>query len=98
MKEKAFNEKVFSDKGYFKNKLSSENDISQLNLNNKLYILSGKYFNQFYNYDISQDQVFFINNTLYSHYYGVLTYCNKNDSIYLIGGNVQCNIIFFNIK
>ena len=55
MKEKAFKETVFSDKGYFKNKLSSENDISQLNLSNKLYILSGKYFNKFYNYDISQD-------------------------------------------
>ncbi len=84
-----FKEKVFSDKGNFKKELSSESDISQLNLNNKLYILSGKNFNKFYNYDISQNSIFFINNTLYSHYYGVLTYCNKNDSIYLIGGNNQ---------
>jgi hypothetical protein len=69
--------------------MSSESDISQLNLNNKLYMLSGKNFNKFYYYDIIQNSIFFINNTLFSHYYGVLIYCNKNDSIYLLGGNNQ---------
>ena len=84
-----FKEKVYSDKGNFKKEMSSESDISQLNLNNKLYMLSGKNFNKFYYYDLTQNSIFYINNTLFSHYYGVLIYCIKNDSIYLLGGNNQ---------
>jgi hypothetical protein len=85
----SFKEKIFSDKSNFKKDMSSESDITQLNLNNKLYILSGKKFNKFYYYDYPSNSIYLINNTLFSHYYGAMVYCNKTESIYLLGGNNQ---------
>ncbi len=85
----SFKEKIFSDKSNFKKDMSSESDITQLNLNNKLYILSGKKFNKFYYYDYQSNTIYLINNTLFSHYYGAMIYCNKTESIYLLGGNNQ---------
>jgi hypothetical protein len=85
----SFKEKIYTDKGNFKKDMSSESDITQLNLNNKLYILSGKKYNKFYYYDYSSNSIYLINNTLFSHYYGAMVYCNKTDSIYLLGGNNQ---------
>ena len=85
----SFKEKIYTDKGNFKKDMSSESDITQLNLNNKLYILSGKKYNKFYYYDYSSNSIYSINNTLFSHYYGAMVYCNKTDSIYLLGGNNQ---------
>ena len=35
------------------------------------------------------DYPYLINNTLFSHYYEVMVYCNKTESIYLLGGNNQ---------
>ena len=85
----SFKEKIFADKSNFKKDMSSESDITQLNLNNKLYILSGKKFNKFYYYDYPSNSIYLINNTLFSHYYGAMVYCNKTESIYLLGGNNQ---------
>ena len=85
----SFKEKIYTDKGNCKKDMSSESDITQLNLNNKLCILSGKKYNKFYYYDYSSNSIYSINNTLFSHYYGAMVYCNKTDSIYLLGGNNQ---------
>ena len=86
-----FTEKNYIDRGNFKKELTSEKDIIQLNLNNKLYILSGKKHNKFYCYDNSSNSIYFLNNTLYSHYYGAIVNCPKNKKIYLLGGNSQPN-------
>jgi hypothetical protein len=86
-----FTEKSYIDKSNFRKELISEKDIIQLNLNNKLFILSGKRHNKFYCYNYHLNTISFINNTLYSHYYGGIIYCPKNKKIYLIGGNGQTN-------
>ena len=86
-----FTEKNYIDKANFKKELTSEKDIIQLNLNNKLYILSGKKHNKFYCYDYFTNTIYFINNTLYSHYYGAIVNCPKNKKLYLLGGNSQPN-------
>ena len=86
-----FTEKNYIDKGNFKKELTSEKDIIQLNLNNRLYLLSGKKHNKFYCYDYSTNSIYFINNTLFSHYYGTIVNCPKNKKIYLLGGNSQPN-------
>ena len=86
-----FTEKNYIDKGNFKRELTSVKDIIQLNVNNKLYLLSGKKQNKFYYYDYSTNSIYFINNTLYSHYYGAIVNCPKNKQIYLLGGNSQTN-------
>ena len=86
-----FTEKNYIDRGNFKKELTSEKDIIQLNLNNKLFILSGKKHNKFYCYDYSTNSIYFLNNTLYSHYYGTIVNCPKNKKLYLLGGNSQPN-------
>ena len=86
-----FTEKNYIDKGNFKKELTSEKDIIQLNLNNRLYLLSGKKHNKFYCYEYSTNSIYFINNTLFSHYYGTIVNCPKNKKIYLLGGNSQPN-------
>ena len=86
-----FTEKNYIDKANFKKELTSEKDIIQLNINNRLYILSGKKHNKFYCYDHSTNSIYFINNTLFSHYYGAIVNCPKNKKIYLLGGNSQPN-------
>ena len=94
-----FTEKNYIDKGNFKKELTSEKDIIQLNINNKLYLLSGKKHNKFYYYDYFTNAIYFINNTLYSHYYGSIVNCPKNKKIYLLGGNSQPNCeIYSNIS
>ena len=84
-----FTEKNYVDRANFKKELTSEKDIIQLNLNNKLYLLSGKKHNKLYCYDHQSNSIYFINNTIYSHYLGTFVYCPKNKYIYLIGGNSQ---------
>ena len=99
LKTQTFKEKVFYDKTNFRKELSSEADVIQLNLNNNLFMLSGKENNKFYCYNSNTNSIIYINNTLYSHYYGVLLYCKKNNIIYLLGGNSQkqCEKINFNL-
>ena len=89
LNNQTFKEKNYIDNSSFKTNLTNEADITQLNLNNKLYILSGKKYNKLYFYDYVSNGIYFISNTLYSHYYGTMTYVPKNNSIYFIGGNNQ---------
>ena len=94
-----FTEKNYIDKGNFKRELTSEKDIIQLNINNKLYLLSGKKHNKFYCYDYSSNSIYFLNNTIFSHYYGSIVHCPKNKKIYLLGGNSQPNCeVYSNIS
>ena len=84
-----FTETNYIDRSNFKKELTSEKDIIQLNLNNKLYLLSGKKHNKLYCYEHQSNSIYYINNTIYSHYLGTFVYCPKNKSIYLLGGNSQ---------
>ena len=93
-----FKENVFIDKSDFKKDYNSISDIIQLNVNNVLYLISGKNHNKFYYYDYQTNTMNFLNNTLFSHYLGSLVYCCKNKKIYLIGGNNQLNCEVININ
>ena len=97
LNNQTFKEKSYIDNTNFKANLTNETDITQLNLNNKLYILSGKKYNKFYTYDYPSNTIYFIANTLYSHYYGTIVYVSKNNMIYLLGGNNQprCEVFSF---
>ena len=98
LKTQIFKEKIYFDKANFKKELSSEADVIQLNLNNNLYLLSGKESNKFYFYNYNANSILYINSTLYSHYYGVMLFCKKNNKIYLLGGNNQKNCEIYNLK
>ena len=84
-----FTEKIYYDKGNFRKELTSEADVTQLNLLNNLFMLSGKQSNKFYYYNFSLNSVIYINSCIFSHFYGVMLYSKKNNVIYLLGGNSQ---------
>lgn len=86
-----FKEKNFIDKCDFSKEITSEMEIIQINLFNKLFLLSGKNYNKFYYYDYYLNTISFISNTLYSHYYGSFVFCNKYNMLYLLGGNSEGN-------
>ena len=94
--KQSFKEKNFYDKGNFRRDFTTEADVIQLNLLGKLFMLGGKNFNKFYYYDLASNSIYYLNNTLNSHYYGSMVYCNKYNSIYLLGGNdqVKCEICY----
>ena len=96
--KQSFKEKNFYDKGNFRKDFTTEADVIQLNLMGKLFMLGGKNFNKFYYYDYSSNSIYFINNSLYSHYYGSMVYCSKYNMIYLIGGNnqIRCETCYLN--
>ena len=96
--KQSFKEKNFYDKGNFRRDFTTEADVIQLNLFGKLFMLGGKNFNKFYYYDYSSNSIFYINNSLYSHYYGSMVYCPKYNMIYLIGGNnqIKCEACYIN--
>ena len=96
--KQSFREKNFYDKGNFRKDFTTEADVIQLNLFGKLFMLSGKNFNKFFYYDLSTNSIYYINNTLYSHYYGSMVYCPKNNSIYLLGGNNQIRCEIYNLN
>ena len=50
-----FIEKNYVDKANFKKELTSKKDIIQLNLNNRLYLLSGKKHNKLFYYDFQSN-------------------------------------------
>ena len=91
LKTQLFKEKIYYDKANFRKELASDADVIQLNLNNNLYMLSGKDNNKFYYYNFSTNSIFYITNTLYSHYYGAMLFCKKINRIFLLGGNNQRN-------
>ena len=94
--KQSFKEKNFYDKGNFRKDFTTEADVIQLNLYGKLFMLSGKNFNKFYYYDFPLNAIYYLNNTLFSHYYGSMVHCPKNNSIYLLGGNnqIRCEICY----
>ena len=96
--KQSFKEKNFYDKGNFRRDFTTEADVIQLNLFGKLFMLGGKNFNKFYYYDYSSNSIFYINNSLFSHYYGSMVYCPKYNMIYLIGGNnqIKCEACYIN--
>ena len=96
--KQSFKEKNFYDKGNFRRDFTTEADVIQLNLMGKLFMLGGKNFNKFYYYDYSSNSIFYINNALYSHYYGSMIYCPKYNMIYLLGGNnqIKCETCYLN--
>ena len=86
-----FQEKNYIDKCDFNKELNSELDIIQINLFNKLYLLGGKKFNKFYYYDYYSNNINYICDTLYTHYYGSFVFCSKYSMLYLLGGNSEAN-------
>ena len=86
-----FKEKNYVDKSNFTKEIKSELDIIQINLFKKLFLLGGKDYNKFYYYDYNTNSINFINNTLYTHYYGSFVFCNKYNMLYLLGGNKEAN-------
>ena len=96
--KQSFKEKNFYDKGNFRRDFTTEADVIQLNLFGKLFMLGGKNFNKFYYYDYPSNSIYYINNSLYSHYYGSMVYCPKYNMIYLLGGNnqIKCEACYLN--
>ena len=96
--KQSFKEKNFYDKGNFRRDFTTEADVIQLNLIGKLFMLGGKNFNKFYYYDFTSNSIYYINNSLYSHYYGSMVYCPKYNMIYLLGGNnqIKCETCYIN--
>jgi hypothetical protein len=96
--KQSFKEKNFYDRGNFRRDFTTEADVIQLNLYGKLFMLGGKNFNKFYYYDFPSNSIYYINNSLYSHYYGSMVYCPKYNMIYLLGGNnqIKCEACYLN--
>ena len=94
----SFKERFFIDRANFVKEITSLNDIIQLNNKNVLYMLMGKRSNKLFYYNYQINSIFFACNTLYSHNYGSMVFCPKNNSIYLIGGAQQKNCEICDIK
>ena len=100
LKNQTFKEKNFIDKSNFSKEIKENSDIIQLNHDNKLYILSGRNNNKLYYYDYESNTLNYLCNTIFEHYYGAMVYCQKNNMIYIIGGENQkkCEIANLNIN
>ena len=94
----SFKERFFIDRANFAQDLTNLNDIIQLNHNNILFMLMGKLGNKLFYYNYQVNSIYFSGITLYSHNYGAMIYCPKNNSIYLMGGNQQKNCEICEIK
>ena len=96
--KQSFKEKNFYDRANFRKDFTTEPDVIQINIAGRLFMLGGKNFDKFYFYDYPSNSIHFICNSLFSHYYGSMAYCKKNNAIYLLGGNNQdrCEACFIN--
>ena len=94
----SFKERFFIDRANFAQDITNLNDIIQLNHNNILFMLMGKLGNKLFYYNYQVNSIYFSGITLYSHNYGAMIYCPKNNSIYLMGGNNQKNCELCEIK
>lgn len=94
----SFKERFFIDRANFAQDLTNLNDIIQLNHNNILFMLMGKLGNKLFYYNYQVNSIYFSGITLYSHNYGAMIYCSKNNSIYLMGGNQQKSCEICEIK
>ena len=102
LKNQTFKEINYIDKSNFSKEINEkENDaIIQLNLNNKLYLLSGKKNNKLYYYDYETNTLNYVGNTIYEHNYGAMVYCQRYNAIYILGGENQtkCEISYLKSK
>jgi hypothetical protein len=103
-RKKIFKKRFFLDKSDFKLNFQQDDQI-ELNLNNRLFILTGKLHNKFFYYDYEYNEIYMLPETQYSHFCGNLIYIKEINSIYLIGGfnSKKCEIyrndnLFFNNK
>ena len=94
----SFKERFFIDRANFAQDLTNLNDIIQLNHNNILFMIMGKLGNKLFYYNYQVNSIYFSGITLFSHNYGEMIYCPKNNSIYLMGGNQQKNCEICEIK
>ena len=94
----SFKERFFIDRSNFAKEIVSIHDITDLNHKNILYMLLGKRNNKLFYYNYQINSVLFGCTTLFSHNYGSMVYCPKNNSIYLLGGNQQKNCEICDIK
>jgi hypothetical protein len=85
-KDKILRTRQFKDNCNFKN-FYQENDQLELNIQNKLFIITGKKFNQFFYYDFDKNEIFHLEDLKNPHFYGSLVYVPLNNSIYCLGGN-----------
>jgi N-acetylneuraminic acid mutarotase len=85
--------KTFVDNCNFKYNFQ-ENDEIELNIRNKLFVVTGKKYNQLFYYDFDKNEMSNLAELKYSHYFGSLIYVPLNNSIYCIGGvnSVKCEI------
>ena len=100
LKYQTFREINFLDKSNFSKELKKPEEILQLNLDNKLLLLSGDNYNKLYYYDYDSNSLNYLGNTLYGHHFGAIVHCPKYNMIYLIGGENQlkCEISFINLN
>jgi hypothetical protein len=71
-----------------------ENDEIELNVENKLFILTGKKYNQLFLYEYEKNEISHLSELNNSHYFGNLIYVPVNNCIYCIGGfnSKKCEI------
>ena len=98
--KQSFKEKNFYDKANFRKDFTTEADVIQINIAGRLFMLGGKNFDKFYFYDYPSNSIHYICNSIFSHYYGSMAYCNKYNVIYLLGGNNtdKCEACYINVN
>lgn len=71
-----------------------ENDEIELNIDNKLFILTGRKYNQFFFYDYEKNEMIQLPELKNCHFYGNLIYVPLNNCIYCLGGinSKKCEI------
>ena len=62
------------------------NDEIEINVDNKLFIVTGKKYNLFYCYDFVKSEIFQLDDLKTGHFYGGVFYTPATNSIYSIGG------------
>ena len=85
--------KTFLDNANFNKFFQGEDEI-ELNLDNKLMIVTGKKYNFFFYYEYEKNEIYKLSDLKFSHFFGNLTYCESNNSLYCIGGinSKKCEI------
>ena len=100
LKYQTFKERNFIDKSNFSKEIKEKDNIIQLNLDNKLFLLCGQNNNKLYYYDYDANTINYLGNTLYEHYFGAIVHCQKYNMLYLIGGEnqIKCEISYLNLN
>ena len=93
MKTNKFKAKSLVDKANLRSYYQGEDEI-ELNLDNKLFIVTGKKYNMFFYYDYERNEVNKLAELKFSHFFGNLVFCETNNSFYCIGGinSKKCEI------